>query len=320
VQIIILAGLTALALLGFCISAVNKTLFPSKTAALVATGALTALLAGVTGISIATSPQYSVYQMYNAAQNRDYENFSRYFDTDSVVGNIFSDASKKQADSSFGAAFAQALLPGLKQSVKDSIKHSVEKGEFDKKNASFSLIAVFQRAKVTMHGNTSDIKLADSTMTARKHGTHWQVFALSSTSVSQEASASPSPSPSVKQVKYGSRNDITNGWFQTAGAPAPYASTDEFDKPSSGNTYIAVELTYENASKERGSYSLSNLKLRDSANHEYEYKYRGKEPKLPGDDLEAGGKVTGFVTFEVPQGADITQVKYSGDDITLIYQ
>lgn len=319
----LLIGLIAAALIVFAVSWFHKLLFPSKNIAKLVTGTILASLLVIFSVMVVQSPQYSVYQMYAAAHNRDYAKFSKYMDVDGVVDNLTADASKSQGSGSeLTATFVQALLPGIKSSLKTSIKQTVEKGEYDKPNSNLSPWSVYQKAKVTRHGNTADIKMGDVTMTARKQGWHWQVFTLAGSGVlaADDKTAPTATATSSKQVKFGSRNDITLGWWLTVGAPAMYVSTNQYETPSAGNKYVTTEVTYENTSKESGTYTLSNLKLRDSQNHEYEYAYSGKEPSLSGSDLEAGGKVTGFVTFEVPEAAVISSLKYSNGTSTLIFQ
>ncbi len=119
------------------------------------------------------------------------------------------------------------------------------------------------------------------------------------------------PSETTLKRTFGDRVAIAEGWFLTIEKPEEYISSG-FSSPKEGNKYIAVKITYENTTNKPDSYSTYNFKLKDDKNFSYSDTYGGKEPKIDSGDLESKGKVTGYMTFEIPKGNQPVSIIYNG--------
>src|SRR3989338_9248560 len=112
---------------------------------------------------IKVSPQYSVYQIYQATSQHDYEKFKKYVDVEGISNNVIDKAlasateeTKNNASNDpfyqLGKTFAMGLItamkPRLKEEIVSGIQKAVEQGnfktEYQPKNVTnfFSLIDV----------------------------------------------------------------------------------------------------------------------------------------------------------------------------------
>jgi len=98
-----------------------------------------------------------------------------------------------------------------------------------------------------------------------------------------------------------------------------YSPSNSYDTPDSGMKFVSLEMTYFNDSKQSGDVSPSNLTLRDSDGHSYEITYKTeKKPILEnGTVVTAGGSNKGFIVFEIPINAKITNAVYSNSEATI---
>jgi len=126
-------------------------------------------------------------------------------------------------------------------------------------------------------------------------------------------------SKTTKTVATGEKVDIGGGFSLIVGAPADYKPSSSWDAPDDGMRLMAVELQYFNDSSEPADISPTNLTLRDSEGHSFETAFMSeKEPKLEtGTIVTNGGTAKGFVTYQVPVGAKITQGVYSNQSSTI---
>lgn len=120
-------------------------------------------------------------------------------------------------------------------------------------------------------------------------------------------------------AKAGEKVSIGKNWFIIVSAPSDYVPASEWDKPKDGMKLITVELEYINESDASGEVTPSNLTLRDTDSHSYDMDFMSaKKP-----DIESGATVTaksnlkGFVTYEVPTGANIKSAVYANNDSTV---
>jgi hypothetical protein len=95
------------------------------------------------------------------------------------------------------------------------------------------------------------------------------------------------------QVKVGDTFVVTVSSVKTS-------KGDEFTKPKSGDTFLVVDVTVKNASKQEQNVSgLLNFDIKDSAGHKYtETILSGVTP--PDGKVEAGGLLKGQLPYEVP--------------------
>lgn len=91
-----------------------------------------------------------------------------------------------------------------------------------------------------------------------------------------------------------------------------YSNYNEYFAPDAGNKFVAVLVEYE-ALADNVSYNPFFWTLRDSQGFSYNYYIFGKEPALDSsNELRAGRKVKGWLTFQVPVGE--TQFYLAMDD------
>jgi hypothetical protein len=117
---------------------------------------------------------------------------------------------------------------------------------------------------------------------------------------------------SSKNAKLNEGVSLTEGWTLTIFTIEDYQSNSEWEKPASGNKFVAIDVQYENNSSSPGDYSSYNFSLKDASGHTYQESTNGtKQPSLSSNTLPAKQKARGFVTFEVPSNEKITQINYS---------
>lgn len=128
--------------------------------------------------------------------------------------------------------------------------------------------------------------------------------------------------PIESTVRFGEKVSIKGGWYITVQVPETYISTVSFFQPKTGNKFIATSIEYANDSEEAGKIDPSNLTLRDKENQVYKTTNWGeKEPALDYDEtVPAHDKIRGYVTFEVPESAEIAKVVYSNSRATIIIE
>ena len=146
-----------------------------------------------------------------------------------------------------------------------------------------------------------------------KEGNYWKGYKWVITDLVGFGS---SESSTTKKQVTGSVNEkvsIGTDWSLIVSQPSDYVSSNQFDKPSDGMKFVALELQYFNDSGASDSVDPSNLTLRDSEGHSYEITYNAtKEPSLEtGTTVTSKGTVKGFATYEVPTGASIKSAIYS---------
>jgi hypothetical protein len=88
----------------------------------------------------------------------------------------------------------------------------------------------------------------------------------------------------------------------------------DFIRPDAGMKFVAVLTQIEGINPEGSSYNPFFFTLRDTDGFEYEFSAFSKEPQLQSSNrLQAGEKVQGWVTFEVPKSTKQVVLIYSPD-------
>lgn len=296
---------------------------------------LVLLVGGFIGWSyIKSSPQFSLYKMYQAIEAHDYESFTKYVDVDSVIDNMLDKALEESKQEEpvgdewyeLGKSFAEGLImmmkPRLKEEANAEMRRQIESGEFKKEYKPQNIVKAFTKIRVQKEGKVANMTLTkedDETLSLkmRKKDGYWQVFDMEFDLPEIETEETEK---GAQQLKFGDRADIGKGWYLTVNEPVLYEPTDIWDEPKEGYKLVASEVVYENTSQETNYFSLSNLKLKDVEDHSYsEYLFGGKKPRLESGDLEAGGKVKGFVTFEILEDAEAQSIVYSGTYSTVVF-
>lgn len=281
---------------------------------------------------IRISPQYSIYQLYSAIDQHDYEKFKQYVDVEGIANSVIDKAfaqveaeSKKEVANNdpfyqlgynLGLGMVASLKPQLKETMVSDIKKAVEEGSFKKDYKPKNIVDIFTAIEVKKTGKVADVAIKaqgkDSLkLKMRDINGYWQVFAMDVPLPQTNKIGTTSPSETTYQAKFGEKVDINRGWFLTVEKPEDYKPTD-YSTPKEGNKYVSAKVTYENTTDKPDSYSTYNFKLKDNKDFSYSDTYSGREPKLSSGDLEAKGKVTGYITFEIPEENNAVSVVYSG--------
>lgn len=283
---------------------------------------------------IRTSPQYSLYQMYRAIEARDYEKVTKYVDVDSVVDNTVNQILEEtkeetQADESdpwaaFGQSLAEGFImafkPQLKEEAKNTIRNQIESGEFKKDYKPGNLAKAYTKINVEREGKVARVTINSEEkeplkLKMRQKENYWQVFELEFEIPDAEVREE-----NAQRVKYGDRASIDEGWYLTVNSPEEYSPTNYLEAPSEGQKLISVELVYENTNDKTGSFSLTDLRLKDTEDHSFsQYYLGGKKPEMGSGDLEPGGTVRGYMTFEIPEESTPQSVVYGGGFATIIF-
>ena len=102
------------------------------------------------------------------------------------------------------------------------------------------------------------------------------------------------------------------GYRLTVNSVERAASYGQLTKAKSGNILVAVDVTIESQQNTGVDVNSLYAKLIDGQGYAYTFTFTGKEPTLTSqNDLAAGQKLRGWVTFEVPAGATDLKFQYS---------
>ncbi len=90
-------------------------------------------------------------------------------------------------------------------------------------------------------------------------------------------------------------------------------SGNQYIKPDSGNEFIKVQVAIENDSKSQASYNTFDWKLQDSQGviKDVDATAYTVDGALNSGQLATGGKVSGFLIFQVPAGDAGLTLQYS---------
>ena len=124
----------------------------------------------------------------------------------------------------------------------------------------------------------------------------------------QEAqTATPNPAEIVGQA------EMPQWIFTVQSFQDPYAGVlTRPAEPAPGMRYIGTEVVIENQSDQPLEFAGSDVRLRDEQGVEYPVNSGvvGAEPRLVSQNLPDGERTRGWVWFEVPQDAAITEVRF----------
>ncbi|MBI1833469.1 MAG: DUF4352 domain-containing protein [Candidatus Andersenbacteria bacterium] len=306
------------------------------------------LVAGIGGwLYVTRSPEYSLVLAARAVKNHDYQGFKQYVDVGQIVSDLVNDAVAEiqkqvnedtegdpwaQLGANLGSAFIGAYTPQLKEQFTDQIRKGVEEGNFGREGTDASKISFFDfwtKTTVEKEGKVAKIttptfKLQNDqpfSFNMRQSNGRWQVFSIDFDVSDLASNDAPAAADTTQRVAFGTRTDIGEGWFLTATQPEAYTPTNQFSQPPEGKKYVAVEITYENTSTTKDSFSTSRLTLKDTEDHAYTSTFfDSKEPSLSSGDLEPSGTIKGYVTYSMPIELDPKQLVYSSSHATVIFE
>lgn len=119
----------------------------------------------------------------------------------------------------------------------------------------------------------------------------------------------------VDQESYGVGETGTSSDFELTlhTVEDPMVPANEFDTPSEGNRYVAVEIEAKNLSNERQTLStLIGAEVMDSENRPYDIALAGVDrPQLDGE-VQPGQSRRGWMVFEVPADATGLTLRLKG--------
>jgi hypothetical protein len=143
---------------------------------------------------IQTTPQYSLYQMYQAVAAHDYPTFTKYADVDSIVGTLVNNAIDKSNQQTSGGGLiqlgkslifklAENMKPTLINATKVAIKKGVEAGDIKSVYKPQNVLMTLLELKVEQEGNLATIYVVKNNkiVTAfkmRQMEGYWQVYEM----------------------------------------------------------------------------------------------------------------------------------------------
>ena len=257
-------------------------------------------------------------------------------------------------NSNWGAELFKSLLPAIKQQMKDAINSSIEdisKGKNDK-ISTLKIKNISQEgksAKVTLVNSNGDELALDMIQSPQRYwiivgvnennfskinpfntNTNTNTSSVDSSNSSSGAASSMGTADSSgttkkmsSTAKFGDKTAIAQNGYITVNQPEDYtAPKNSFNQPASGNKFVTVEVEYSNETSDEDSVTPSNLKLKDDEDHSYDSDlYAIRKPSIEdGAILPAHERIKGYVTFEVPENAQIVKAVYSNDTATVVFE
>jgi hypothetical protein len=123
--------------------------------------------------------------------------------------------------------------------------------------------------------------------------------------------------PSSTQKVYNVGDQIQLGDSVVTVNSASFSQGGEFITPSTGNTFLNLNITIQNTSSSQEDIStLGQMFIRDAAGNSYQVTPTDKSMEDPSADLDgaviANSKRTGWVGFEIPKSDTGLQFQYNG--------
>lgn len=293
-----------------------------------------------------TTPQYSLYQIAQAYKTRDLVLAKEYIDIDGLSDQVAEESIRelrqemnKPSDSKneweqlgyeFGKSLVESMIPSLQQQIKDGFKKSFTESIEGKSDSNQNLpnfkplgwrdflpggrIKINSAGAIRLltiqspKGDTLIFRMRNEDVKWKIVG--WENFGDIAKNLTKDNINKENSKPN-RNAKFGEKVSLADGWFLTVSAPEQYTPKNEFDRASSGNQFVIIEVVYDNSSGKDGTYDASNFELKDKADHRYKRKYSGREPQLDSSLLPASQKVKGYITYEVPTNEEVTTVIYS---------
>lgn len=302
------------------------------------------------GLYFLNSPRFTLFQLMRSYKQHDIHLAKKYMDIDlisdqaaDVVEEMVNEEMNKPSEATnewekmgedFGKTLLLSYIPKLREETKknmekafvDSIENNEMNGDDKLETPLFRRLSVVDillptnlikiskegvLRYVIIPGTNQDIKYR-----LRKEDGAWRIVGVENfrdilKSFSENEDKDIENNESMKKADYGERVDIYGGWFLTVYAPEEYMPTSYYDRADKGNKLIAIDVMYENESRDDGGFDSDNFELKDTENYRYSQEYSGKSPELDSGTLHVGEKVRGYITYEVPQEASPSGVLYS---------
>lgn len=142
---------------------------------------------------VRTTPQYSLFKVYQAVSTRDYQTFAKYVDVDRIVDTYiaqkFKDDDTEQSSDNILLQLRATLMNALQKNLKPAaanttkivIKKGVESGTLFALYKPHTVFMMLITAKVTEVDDVARVEIKEkdkqtATLKMRKLQDHWQVY------------------------------------------------------------------------------------------------------------------------------------------------
>lgn len=282
------------------------------------------------------TPQFSIYQMGKAVQQRDYNKFEKYVDVNTVVDNVFAEAMKDVdvEDAGIFSGLVLTMAETAKETAKTSFKSSVESGEFGESIwGDINLTNLMLKVKSERHGKISDITLRDDdtvSFSMRKEDGVWRIIDVNNMDKLVDLDEEEKTEESKREVIEKALGEEAvlatiavkvNKAEKLATLPSSWGDPT---KPSSNeNTFLKVNVTLRNLSEEDFYMGSDVFYLADSEQNQYEMYddlFSGDDNNLNYESVKPGLSKTGNVYFEIPKTAKGLYLPFQHKDKPEDYQ
>ncbi len=303
------------------------------------------LICGFVGWNyVKSTPQYSLYQMYKAVDNRDYESFVKYVDTDSLIDNVVDkaltasqtqqaqEATQKDEWYQLGYQFGQGLVammkPALKEQVKTQFKKQIEDGSFKKEYRPANLVTAMTKIKTKMDGKIASVELPQENNTdtlalkMRQKDSYWQIFDMEmdlsnlKTDIAQnQATTTVTVSPTIQpevviEKKVGEEVELATLKFTVNDSEEKQSISSKYGNPKTAKEeakFVIVDISATNTLKENITFYSDGFILIDNQNRKFE-SYSNTigniDNYLDMRELAPSIKEQGVLVYEIPQDAN----------------
>jgi hypothetical protein len=285
-----------------------------------------------------STPTYSLYQLKKAIGTHDSATFNKYVDTDRVIDDLLTEATKEigsELEDNPFAGLAKNFLLSMKDELKSNINKSIEEISSGKESG-FSEVSI---KDINQEGKSANVILVNSkneeirlSMVKVSDG-YWKVVSVDlddfkklnpeALKISDESSDNDESKKLSSNAKFGEKVSIGDSWFIQVNKPEIYTpSESDLSKPEKGKVNITVSLQYFNEEDEEGDVNPKNLTLKDKENQGYKLiPWTGRTPQISDDDtVPAHDSLKGYLTYEVPEGTEIVKAVYSNSRATIVIE
>jgi hypothetical protein len=292
---------------------------------------------GIAGfLFVKSTPQYSIYELGRSIKNKDYESFSKYFNSGDVVTAAVEEYAKTQ-DGDYPyeyGSYLSYLTTYIKDGSEQEFKKKVENGDLleqegVKQIINMNPVELFAATKVEKDGKIAIVTVnlgSDQVELKMRHKDgNWQIFEIKNWQKLVDTKTfklgftdlygdmpSPSdpyePAPEEEVSKNIGEEISTSNFTVTIKSSREAESLDstygEGTKAGEGAKFVFVDMKVTNTSKSSMYIDTYLFDLKDNQERSYdsEYSYYGAKA-LSYQSIAAGLSSSGEIAFEVPDDA-----------------
>lgn len=295
---------------------------------------------------ILSTPQFALWRMYQAIQRHDYETFTKYFDTDSVVDDLLSRVMETTGKttgtegSDLGEALTKGFIammgPSLKESLRSEIKRQVELGTFQAGKGPADLIAIFTKLRVKREGKVAEIsyKTKDGETTLvkmRQKSGSWQVINIGLDIPNLGSEIGSETAPEEKKVvfekKIGEVIELATLTFMVNSAEEKQTLNARYGSQSVakvGAKFVVIDMNILNTTKSGFTFFPDDgFLLVDNEDREfktYSDSIGSIDDYLNVRELTPGIEEQGYLVYEIPEDAQSYSLVTSKKDTNEVYK